>query len=361
MGTQYEHGLDFSEFDGDWPMPETGTGVLKIFDEDNHQRILVLDFTDGCFYDISLRDGPINSTVQNGFKDKIETNGTGGTSISPSVLFKEDTGEYERFLTEHYSSHFYVRPYKESNRSASGYDANGYISGAVFNSSIYVDGEPTTVTSLAEDVNIFGEVVYDKKAEGRRLQTKFSATESGFRLVGRQQEYITKDVIYHPDDRITTEDTSQFNITDDLEYWYTRGSNPIQCKVTNNVLASTGTLTSRTTGPDGKSNSAVSFTGTVTIISTPPSTTMSILFWTSTGGATMSVGGTPVSLTTVTTYNGWTLYRYTGNINGSVTMVGTGSPTSLFDLRIYSGTKTNFTYYYNDVINNSADNVCPLF
>lgn len=179
VGFNYEQGVGFSEYTGYWPMPEMGTGVLKIVDDNDYPRVLVLDHSTGKWYDVSLRDGPTGYNLSVSYKDKVSIDGTGGYDIEPSVKLKDHTGEYEKFITEHLSSRFYLRPIKEENRDKAGYDSLGYPSGIKFNAKVYIDGEPVNFTAETKDLNKTGEIVYDKKLEGRRLKTEFSADKSG--------------------------------------------------------------------------------------------------------------------------------------------------------------------------------------
>ena len=169
MGINFEHGIDFSEFTGRWPMPETCGGIVRLLDENNQPHVLVLDYSDGHFYDITLRDGPEGSNIINGFMDKLSVDGTGGYDIEPEVRFKSDIGEYEKFVIEHDSSRFYVRPDKETNRDKTGFDSNGYLTGTEFTAEIYVDGEPSAFTSSSENIPRNGEIFYENKVEGSRL------------------------------------------------------------------------------------------------------------------------------------------------------------------------------------------------
>lgn len=359
LGLNYEQGIGFAEYSDGWPMPEACAGTLKIIDDENNVHVLVLDYRDGCFYDISVRDGYSGSNIINTFKDKINTDGTGGVDIPTSIKFKEDTGEYEKFSTEHHVSHFYVRPFKESYRNTTGYDNRGFPTGIEFTSKIYVDGEPTEETATAEQINKYNEIVYDKHVEGRRLQTEFSSNMSGFRFLGRQQEYITKDIIKDPDLRITTEGTNQSNLSSNMLRWYTRGEQPLVCRISDLVNTS---IVSFTTGPDNKLDSAmvVSIGNSFNVDITGISLQSTISFWCD-GTFELRNNGVAQSVTNVTNHpTGYNLYRCTLLPNTSLVIYAT-TEIKLFDIRLYNGSVTNFTYYVNDVEHNNADNVCPLY
>lgn len=368
LGTQFDHGIDFAEFSGSWPMPEACNGAIKIFDDNNQMRILVLDYSDGCFYDISLRDGPSDNYITEGFLDKINTDGTGGQNISPVVTFKEDTGEYEKFISEHHSSRFYLRPNKETNRNQTGYDSKGFVSDIEFKSEIYVDGEPTTLSASSDDITRNNEVVYDVKVEGHRLQTKFSANRSDFKLVGRQQEYITKDIQYDPENRTTTEQSRQSAWSTNSTHWFTRGEiSPTTCRITGEIIAGNISLS---TGMDDNSNTSISATNGNSIVFPALNLTTSsrVYFWSNrlltSDVITLNSGIVTPTLVYSST---WFLYYFdlsSANSNYTFTITVSGTELKLFDVRIFNTTTTFTTsqilYYINDINVNNGNNLLPL-
>ena len=129
------------------------------------------------------------------------------------------------------------------------------------------------------------------------------------------------------------------------------------CRITGITIESSGTVAYTVTGPDGKSNSAIGYTGTLTMTEDIPNATGTIYLW-SKSATTVTINGTPRTLVEVATSGSWTLYQYSGTIDGVIYLSGS---TDIFDFRLYSGAVTLPSYYYNDVINNAANNVCPLF
>lgn len=353
----FEQGIGFSEYDGYWPMPESKTGVLKIIDVNNYPRVLVLDYKDGKFYDISSRDAPKSSNIKKIFKDKILIDNTGGYDIEPEVTFKEDLGEYEKYILNHLSSRFYLRPEDEEDRSEIGYDTNGYISGIEFTTTIYKNGNPITYVAQAEDINKNNEIVYDRNIEDYRLQTKFGASKSGFKFVGRQQDYIVKDINYSPDDRITSEIEHQQNLGIPIS-WFSRGDLINTDRITGTEVSG---ISSYTTGPDSYSNSAFNISGNLDLSTiTNSSSNFLMCFSDSSNNIAFSIGGNSVTLTEFNNDSGWYLLYASGiNYSGIVNISGVSN---IFDLRIYSADKTtDLNYYFKDVIENHGDNVCPLF
>jgi hypothetical protein len=252
MGLMYDQGIDFSENSGHWPMPEAHVGTLKVFDENDIQHCLVFDSEHGKFYDLSTKEAHSESGVIDIYKDLTDVDGTNGYDLEPEITFKEDTGEYEKFIVEHLSSRFYVRPLNETDRNLSGYGSNGYSTNLELTTEIYVDGEPTSYTVSAEDISKNGEIVYDKKVEGHRLQTKIKSTDPRFRLISRQQDYIAKDINYDFDNRVTTEGDHQLALLTPT-MWFSRGETPTYDRVGGSgVVGSMGLCN----GPDNKINSA---------------------------------------------------------------------------------------------------------
>lgn len=369
LGIKYDQGIDFTEYTGYWPMPETCGGVVKILDNNNNVRILVLDFRDGRFYDIAMREGPGGSYVTNEFKDKVETDGTGGFDIEPEIRFKEDTGEYEKFLVEHDTSRFYVRPYDERNRDVIGYDSNGYPQGIEFTAEIYADGVPDISTASAKKIPVTGEIVYDKKVEGHRLQTVFKANKSGFKLVGRQQDYIVKDINETPDIRVLNEGLCQ-QVLSNVYRRITR-SNPLIEKITKYTIG--GVLT---TGPDNN-DTAVLITESVPLFTLPSITSTTdyyVFVWikktTLNGDALFSTPDADLNVI-VSEYeiNGYVLcygeWQLDSGFSGELLTINIDEITSLFDFRLVKKSTVAtiddvLEYMYKDGSKNNFDNICPV-
>lgn len=357
LGLTYEQGIGFSENTGSWPMPEARTGILKVVDDNDNPRVLVLDYSDGLFYDISLRDGPTGNGLTKLFVDKASVSGTSGIDIAPEITFKEDTGEYERFLVNHLSSRIYVRPDKETNRSTSGYDDKGFLSGTQFTTEIYADGEPTTFVSTTKDVQKNNEIVYDRVVEGNRLQTKIKANKSGFHIVGRQQEYIVKDISVTPTNKITTEGNHQETLSAPL-LWATRGEVSGLETIGGGYLSGVASMSS---GADGNSTSAFYITSALT---TPAITAVgdkTIVYWTS-GSGNATFGGTSITTVSYSGSGSWSMLVASGVTQSGSLVITPVSTARIFDIRIYSGSISgSYEYLFDDIIEHSGNNVCPLF
>lgn len=341
LGFNMEQGIGFSENTGHWPTPGKNGGVIRVTDDNDNLRVLVLDDIDGVFYDITYGKHNNEDPV---FTDKTSMGGV-GQDIATEVSFKEDRGEHEKFTIENLANRFYMRPYDETNRDHTGFDDKGFIEDTEFESTIFVDGEPTTAAATAEDIH-GEEIVYDRRVEGKRLQTKLASNKSGFHLVGRQQDHLVKNVNYMPDLRPGTEGDYQEDIQDDLLHWFTRSDNLVLDRIERDNLVGVTEYTA-ITGPDGKNNSGFKLTveGDIEI-----TTSSFVMFW------AKNYTNTP-AFSSVAGLNDWTLYYGTTDVDLVLPIT-----VEFFDVRVYSASKTDVvSYYYDDTVYHNADNVCPIW
>jgi hypothetical protein len=359
LGFTPEQGVGFSEYTNYWVFPLQQTGVVKVQDSYNNERVIVLNDSDDYFYEIGLRQFNSDSSTQRIYKDKTNISGLSGYDIPTEVTFKGDIGEYEKYYLENYSNRFFVKPTNSGNIGDSDYDTYGIPSGIVFNLSINVDGYKTISIT---DVNINNEIVSHIKAEGSVLQSTLSSTQSDFRLVGRQQDYIVKDIQY------STENRSN-DITDYQEFlstpllWVTRGESK------GTELISLGTVSGYTdsTGPDTRTNSAMTVSGSSIVLGSTTNTSSKIFSTWISGSATFNFYNGAVynlqdqTFTTHDTYGSWRLVYASGiTATGTINIAPSGT-CRLFDIRMYATTDTSYlAYMFDDVTDNYGDNICPM-
>ena len=349
------HGIGFSENTGDdWVFPEARTGTIRIIDTDGQHHLLVLDNNDGLFYDISTRDGPSTTKY---WKDKVATDGTSGTDVVPDVYLKEIRADREAKTVEHINTRINVRPIEES---------DGYDSGTELDTYIYVDGEPTTETCMAEDIPTDGNVYYDRVARGSRLQTRISANTGKIQIIGIEQMYKTNDIVRSSTYVHSTESDRQTNLSSNLVHWWSRGGDGLFVdKITGRVATGSITTLATMTGPDGRSNSAISMAGTTGILTLGAIdiTSGSMILTRKTAGVFearidgVSFGSGDASFDLGSSW--YLRYWRALTKDGILTLYVSDPslPAGFFDIRIYSGdvSVNDITYLKNDLLYNSGD------
>ena len=88
-----QQGIAFTENTGDdWVKPAARSGFVEFVDDDGQKRAIVLDFSDGFFYNIATRDGADDSGESAAKTDKAKR-----TSYDPLEHFcnLDQQSEYE--------------------------------------------------------------------------------------------------------------------------------------------------------------------------------------------------------------------------------------------------------------------------
>jgi hypothetical protein len=372
LGFNIEQGIGFSEFTTNWPLPILQTNILTIKDSNSIDHTLVFDSVDQTFYEIGLREKVVLVDSNELFKDKLTVSGTSGNNIPTEVDFKSDIGESEKFILEHYTSRFYFNPINidNINNTNEGFDSLGLLSGLSVTSDIYSnDSLVATSTNIPKN----NDSVYHTKVEGNRLQTVLKTNVSNFRLVGRQQDYIVKDIQYDIEDRNDEEYNFQSIIAEPVQ-WFTRGEDPSKDRISGNEISGTFSLTS---GLDGIFNSSISTSSTVTFPFINISSIQSVFI-------SMWVSGSPrfifgkydswydTNFNNYGSQDGWSL-RYK-NLNPSDYLISGETPSTkqlsvlpfmdsieLYDIRIYTQDLTsNLGTYFTDILIDNGNNILPI-
>jgi PKD repeat protein len=327
-----------------WPFPEARTGTLLVYDENGQAHALVLDANEGKFVDISTEDTPFDTKV---YKDKVGTDGSGGTDYEPEVYFAPDTGNMEHYRVRLAESHLYTQPVKSDDRGETGFDANGYPTGMTAEMTFFKDGEKINETAKAEDIALpKGEIRTDREIEGSRIETRVKFNAGKVQLIGREQYFVAGDVPDNPDDRMATEDDYQEELAAPTR-WLSRGTGLID-RATGNELAGAYTAI---TGPDGNTDSAHRITSAIGLANSAIAAG-TILLWRKTG---YTISG--VSLADVGSVGDWFLSYATGSLPANISL-GAGD---VFDVRLFSTVITAKcrTYIYDNVNLHGGDNVLP--
>lgn len=362
LGFSRRQGIGWSECTGSaWPFPEARVGILKIYDGTGYPRLLVLNWNDGRFYDITTKDGPSGSGLSRALLDGVLTDGSGGTAITPSVEFREDKAPSEEDTIRARKLYVYTRPYDEDYRGVSGYDSNGYPTGLTLQADVYVDGERQTAKATAESISLpKHRITYDKQVEGARILTKLTGNMAPFSIIGRK--FAVVDVIREddPDSMVTTEDTYQSEVA--LPYlWVGYYGGVLRDLTDGDVLSVSGAT--QASGVDGR-NRAISFDGQVTVKSVAL-TSASILLWVKgeAGPVTLNltINDETVSLSTHDIYGDWRFYYATGvTKTGDLKLAPSSDGIELIvdDLKIVNSATVSSgarSYYFSDVENNSGN------
>ena len=350
-----EQGIGPSRVTGtSWIRPPDGINGFKITDTNNNDRQVVFDNISGTLYWISTRTGPTGSSMTRTFVDK-DTGAGVGTEISGSLVLAAHTGTTEHYFLRHLESHFYFRPYDETNRDATGYDDGGYRDDLAVNIEAYRNNEPTTYFTRTLDIAKDGDITFLDNPESNVIQLKISVNRSEVLFVGSVHYYDGSTKQAAPDNRVSTESDYQREVSLPVLWVHARGSSVID-RATGNVITGASGCTV-TTGVSSR-NTAASF-ATAQTFGSVALTAGSLFLWYQGTIASLKIGATSVSLTTVGTYGSWTLAHATA-ITATGSVIITPSTTVIVDdFRIVnSAISAEFrTYYYNDVNSNSGDEV----
>lgn len=386
-------GVGWSFYDGaDWIFPEARHAALKIIDENEKPVTLVWDATDGKPYRVDRDDI---------FTDK--TTSYAGSEIECEVRFKEDRGEAEHYILEALEHHLHFRPHLETNKGSGGYTARGYRSAFAVEVSTLLDGEQSTPAARTQNIPIDGDITYDRNVEGHRQQLRAVMSASEWRLIRRRSYYVAKDQAGTPADR----NMSEYGWQEALEspiFSLSRGTDKL-LDLADGVSA-TGSYFVETSGPDGGTLTAMSFSGAesvtkdvswlldgdFTMMAWVAATSAAEIFTMLTGGSRFYVSAGPAinffdglnnHQVVVPNWNGmgWIhfavvrtgamLQFFINGISvsvealtnydsyGSRVTIMAGSSGSVFDPRIYNTAQNaeSLLYYYLDVMDNQGNGV----
>jgi hypothetical protein len=115
-------------------------------------------------------------------------------------------------------------------------------------------------------------------------------------------------------------------------------------------------------GPDGKTGSAVYFSDDTLSLNSLSVASGSIIFWYKNLDS-LTFNSSPVTITSVGIYNGWTCGYAALNGSGDLMFTKTvGNDCYLFDIRIQNKTFTSseYNYMFNDIKYNDGNSICPM-
>ena len=231
--------------------PDPYSEPLAVLDSKDQVRYIVLDETTGHWYELGTRDGPKYSGLEACYLDKEDQ--YGGTEIPCRLLLAEHKADVEHKRVEHVESHFYIRPQRKTNKGDSAYTSYGLRPAWEADLLLFKDGD-LAESARTKSVPMNGDLVTDRFVKANRIQVGFYTTASEFRLAETDQYYLACDEAAV--EKAMTEHGYQDEFNDTV-LWLTRGSSPALNRADGTTLS--GTYFGTTDGPDGKDNSALSF------------------------------------------------------------------------------------------------------
>ena len=237
--------------------PIANTNGIRFENEGEYLLQVALDTRTGLWYDISPYEGPEGSGLVQVWTDKATTEAPGGTEIQPAILVREDRKAQEHEQLEFLVSNVYLRPHPTS------VDAEGnpvYRTGFSVSVKVFNDGR-VVYAAQTKNVPVPGDVTFDRKTQGPRIQLEYTFGTSQMRLIG-------VDRIYAAFDRAGNQANTSRS-TNELDYqrefadqalWLTRGRQPTLNRSIGNLATGDGPV-AQIAGPDGLASSAMEFDG----------------------------------------------------------------------------------------------------
>lgn len=341
----------------EWIQPPNGIAGYQIVDNGNRALQVIFDNLTAKYYWISTYDGPTGSSLAKTYVDKDDTTGT-GTEIVWSITYGADTGSLMKYDIRHEVSNLTIDPSNPSNADETGYDSDGFRDGLEIDIRAYCKSNGWDEEySLAENINKDGDISLDATPQDKAIQFKISGNRSECVISEFVNYYTSMEQTTTPSKREMTEGDYQENLASPV-LWLSRNANLYKNLASGSSISGTPV---GITGVDSKSNSGFQIASALTTISVSL-TSGSILFW-SDGTVAVTIGGTSVSLSSVGTFNGWTLYYVTGiTLNGTLVLTPSGTR-KIEDVRVYNSAIDSDTrsYLYNDMVRNSGDNTLGVW
>ena len=157
------------------PMPYTCG--LSIDDSNDMTLQVILDERTGQWFQINTYNGPGGSGLVETLVDKENT------EIAMSIKALCHRGQRQSISLEHLESHVHIAPLVQG---------QAYRTGFAVTSKIYVDNGVTYFAKTI-DTPIDGDVVYDRKAQSKHLQSEYEFSTSGIVVSEIETIYNTKD------------------------------------------------------------------------------------------------------------------------------------------------------------------------
>ena len=247
-----QQGVGWSEYTGDLPFPESGVGIVKVIDSLKQRCVVIFDALTRKPYVWANRKAPTGSMMDEVFTDK--QGDYAGTEIACKVRSKEIRSPENREL-KMLGATLKFQPTEKDNIGASGYNSGGFRENQEFTVRMYRNGL-VAAEATATDVPLDAEVSFDKEIKFEGLQIEVETAASEFDGTEMSMRYLDMMQKKAPSKVIMTEQNynNQFGLP---VLWLSRGQTTNLNRADNET--GSGSFAGSTTGPDGKTNSAMAF------------------------------------------------------------------------------------------------------
>jgi len=364
-GNDNEQGFGWSDNGDDGNLwPETKGSIISIFDDNGDATEIVYDSLSGLPYVDNPRKSYGGSRILDAWKDRIDPLlADSGVPIRTRVRLQEFIGSHESFEQKMSDISLFFSPIYKENQGEQGYNADGILSDMKTAIELYKN-DLLDEQAHAIDIPMKTELYFDRAIVGNILQLAFETTESEYRFTRGECQLTNYDKARSPFRSRTgensepyrgmTEKDFQQQLSDVESLWISR-DDTILNRVGGALIAGLEVFVG--IGPDGKDDSAfTSATGVVL----PNTSTKSLIVISNIEDNTLVFANLDTVLVGEIS-TGWFVHYV--NDDNVVANIETIAGNKYFDLRLLSNNTTEElrTYYINDIVQNSANNVCPRF
>ena len=347
-------GRGWSEYSGDrWLSPVERHGVLHLTDDNESPRHLILDRDDQAAFEFGTFD---------------RTTALGLPYVDKEDVYDAEIGTAQWFGEEavnplnlqdyfnHQVSQIHVRPQNVYNKGNPNYGSEGYRSAQNFSLDIYADGSLLRPLASADEIPQDGFISFSGHHQDyKRLQFVIRSDASEFSLCGRKHNLVVKPKPGATADRTMLRDTLEVGLASKY-YHISRYSTAMYERVSRATIPGVATLI---TGPDNRSESAMTLAAPTALLNTAFTGAYTFLFWRKTG---VTVTGLPDTLLDYgPTHNGWQLSSARSDSNTLPALTISGG--DVFDIRIYQSNLDDdyLAALHNDIIYNDGNGLLPRF
>ena len=360
FSTELSEGEGWSEFGGsDWVFPINGHGVLQFLDDNDVQRVVVIDKTDHCFYEIDTFDK--TTIVKQYALDKTGVKNTEIAWIRRGIEHVVGVGAEEKYLL-HERSYVSIRPDDVANRGATGYTATGQRTAQELTLKVFLDGEVVSDTAEADDFPENGEVVFvGQRIDAQRVMLEISGTAGEIIVTTITDDFLIQQKAPAPQLRVMNEQTLSLSLLQGMILWITR-SKMMMDRITGKVFD--GFALTKELGPDGDTASGYKWTNfpiNQVSMDNPAVESYTLVFWAKAYSSFNEVAATVYG----DAVGDWSMYYLRGTeLPAAITMAYDYYNTDsgeFFDVRIYNRqlSDAEIAFLYKDIARYSGKQTLP--